>query len=110
MVSRLAQASRVRRDRQCRDQRACHGRGLCAERRGGRQVDRFHHDHRSLSAMPYELMIECLGLAVVAAPSLLLIVLGVTSLVGHPLSERMIGRLVQIATLIGLVASIVMLG
>lgn len=60
--------------------------------------------------MSYELMIEGLGLAVVLAPSLLLIVLGVTSLVGHPLCERIIGRLVLASTVIGLVASIIMLG
>ena len=51
-----------------------------------------------------------LGLVVVAAPLLLLTVIGVASLVGKPLSERLIGQLVPAANLIGLFAALGMLG
>jgi NADH-quinone oxidoreductase subunit L len=42
------------------------------------------------------------GLAIVIAPALLVALLGIASLIGHPLSERMIGRTTQSATIIGL--------
>ena len=58
----------------------------------------------------YELLMRGLGLTVVAAPLLLLLVLGVSSLVGHPLPERSIGRLGHLAIALGFVASATMLG
>src|SRR4051812_1276307 len=58
----------------------------------------------------HELLMRGLGLAVVAAPLVLLLVLGVASLVGHPLPERRIGRLGHLAIAIGFVASVTILG
>jgi NAD(P)H-quinone oxidoreductase subunit 5 len=54
----------------------------------------------------HETLIRVLGLIVVAAPIALLVVLGVSSLVGRPLSERATGTWVQGATATGLVGSI----
>ena len=48
---------------------------------------------------------QWLGLIVVAAPSVLVAALGLASLVGRPLSERMTSRLVQIAIVVGLLAA-----
>jgi NAD(P)H-quinone oxidoreductase subunit 5 len=56
-----------------------------------------------------QLLIQILGLTAVGAPIALVVVLGLTSVVGHPMSEQPIGRAVQTATLTGLVASIAML-
>src|SRR5436190_18536687 len=58
----------------------------------------------------YELLMRVLGLIVVAAPFVLLLVLGVSSLVGHALPERSIGRAGHWAISIGCVASVTMLG
>lgn len=58
----------------------------------------------------YELLMHVLGLTVVAAPCVLLLVLGVSSLVGHPLPERSIGRFGHWAIALGLAASATMLG
>src|SRR5580704_5502784 len=57
----------------------------------------------------YELLMRLLGLAVVAAPFVLLLVLGISSLVGHPLSERSIGRWGHGAIALGFAASATML-
>jgi NADH:ubiquinone oxidoreductase subunit 5 (subunit L)/multisubunit Na+/H+ antiporter MnhA subunit len=51
-----------------------------------------------------------LGLVTVGAPALLLAVIGLPALVGRPLGEVAIGRGVQIAVIVGLLASIAMLG
>jgi NAD(P)H-quinone oxidoreductase subunit 5 len=56
-----------------------------------------------------QLLIEILGATVGCAPLMLVVFLGVTSLVGHPLSERRIGRLVHTATVMGLTAAVAML-
>ncbi|HTN74328.1 MAG TPA: proton-conducting transporter membrane subunit, partial [Pirellulaceae bacterium] len=57
-----------------------------------------------------EFWIKVLGLTVVVAPVLLLATLGIASLIGHPLPERIIGRLVQTAIVTGLLASLTILG
>ncbi len=58
----------------------------------------------------YELLIKLLGLATIVAPVLLTAALGVPTLVGHPLSERVIGRLVKTAIATALVSSLSVLG
>jgi NAD(P)H-quinone oxidoreductase subunit 5 len=58
----------------------------------------------------YELLMRVLGLTAVAAPLILLLILGVSSLVGHPLPERSIGRLGHMAIALGFAASATMLG
>ena len=58
----------------------------------------------------YELLMHVLGLTVVAAPLMLLLVLGVSSLVGHPLPERTIGLLGHSAIALGFAAAAIMLG
>jgi NAD(P)H-quinone oxidoreductase subunit 5 len=50
-----------------------------------------------------------LGLIVVAVPALLVAVLGLTSLVGHPLSESRTSQIVKSAMFTGLIASIAIL-
>lgn len=57
-----------------------------------------------------ETIIQALGLTVVGAPLTLVVVLGVPTLLGRPLHERVIGRLVQSAIGIGLLAALVVLG
>jgi len=47
-----------------------------------------------------------LGLITVASPAILVAVLGISSIIDHPLSERWISRLVQTAMITGLLASI----
>ena len=59
--------------------------------------------------MTYDQLFNVLGLGVVACPTLLLAVLGVTALVGRPLNERMMSRLTQAAVVTGLLASIAIL-
>lgn len=59
--------------------------------------------------MSYDDLFNLLGTCVVASPMLLLAVLGVTSLVGRPLHERMMSRLTQLAVVTGLLASIAIL-
>jgi NAD(P)H-quinone oxidoreductase subunit 5 len=59
--------------------------------------------------MEPEQIVQFLGLTVVLAPTLLVAALGFSSLVGHPFKERTIGRLVKIATGIGLLASVAIL-
>ncbi len=58
----------------------------------------------------HELLIKLLGLSVVGAPVLLLLVLGLSSLLGHPLAERTVGRCVQFATVTALLAAVAILG
>ena len=55
------------------------------------------------------LLLTLLGLLVVAAPALLVAVLGIASIVDRPWSERWIGRVVQTAMVTGLLASIAIL-
>ena len=50
-----------------------------------------------------------LGVAVVVSPSLLIFILGIPTLMGHPLSERTVGKSVQISVVIGLLASLAIL-
>ncbi len=59
--------------------------------------------------MTYDLIFNVLGLVVVGAPAALMVVMGLTTLLGRPLNERMVGRAVQCAVTVGLVASVVML-
>jgi NADH-quinone oxidoreductase subunit L len=54
-------------------------------------------------------LFRALGETVVAAPLLLVFLLGVTSLVGRPFPERVIGRLVHLAVAVGLAAAFAML-
>lgn len=56
-----------------------------------------------------EQLIQLLGTASVLAPLIVLFVLGGTSLVGHPLGERVICRLVQAAVFSSLLASLTIL-
>src|SRR5436190_1372847 len=55
-------------------------------------------------------LLQALGLIVVGAPTLLVVVLGVTSLVGKPLPERIIDRCVVGTVVSGLIASLLILG
>lgn len=57
----------------------------------------------------YESLIQALGLTVVGAPVLLLLLVGLTTILRRPLSERTIGRAVQAATLAGLLAALAIL-
>lgn len=50
-----------------------------------------------------------LGVAVVVSPSLLIFILGIPTLMGHPLSERTIGKSVQISVVIALLAALAIL-
>lgn len=49
------------------------------------------------------------GVAVVASPTLLLLILGLTSLVGRPLSESVIARLTSASVVLGLIPALVIL-
>lgn len=51
-----------------------------------------------------------LGVAVVASPSLLLVLLGLTTLVGRPLNESIIARLTSAAVMLGLLHALLILG
>ncbi len=55
-------------------------------------------------------VISVLGLIVVFAPTLLVVILGVATLIDRPLSERWIHRVVQTAIVVGLLASVGILG
>src|SRR5436190_4494397 len=55
-------------------------------------------------------VLQSLGLIVVGAPTLLVVVLGISSLVGRPLPERIIDRCVVGAVVSGLLASLLILG
>ena len=57
-----------------------------------------------------EFLFWILGLIVVCAPLLMVLTLGLSSLLGRPLSERAIGRCVQTAVATGLLAALVILG
>ena len=52
-------------------------------------------------------LITFFGELVVAAPTILVLLLGLTSLIGRPFRERTIGRLVHIAVGVGLAAAVV---
>lgn len=54
-------------------------------------------------------LITFFGELVVAAPTILVLLLGLTSLIGRPFRERTIGRLVHIAVGVGLAAAVVLL-
>lgn len=56
-----------------------------------------------------EQLIKFLGLTVVIAPTLLFATLGTATLIGRPLPERTIGRLVQTAIITGLLAALALL-
>src|SRR5437667_12629574 len=55
-------------------------------------------------------VLRALGIVVVAAPLLLIIVLGITSLVGRKLSEEATSRLGHATIVAGLLAAIIILG
>ncbi len=59
--------------------------------------------------MTFDQIYDLLGMIVVAAPALLVATLGLSSLVGRPLPERVIGRAVQFAIVTGLLASLAIL-
>ena len=50
--------------------------------------------------------IEMLGLMVVIAPGMVVATLGISSLMGRPLTERLISRSVELAVVVGLLASV----
>ena len=60
--------------------------------------------------MGFNEVYDALGFVVVLAPALLVAILGVVSLLGCPLPERVIGRLVQSTIVVGLLASLAILG
>lgn len=60
--------------------------------------------------MGTDTLFTTLGICVVAAPALLLALLGLSMLIGQPLSERVIGRSTEAAVVIGLLAALVILG
>jgi NADH-quinone oxidoreductase subunit L len=57
----------------------------------------------------YDLITYILGTTVVVSPTLLIFFLGIPTLLGHPLSERTIGKAVQAAIVLGLLASLAIL-
>lgn len=57
-----------------------------------------------------EFIFWVLGLIVVCAPLVMVLALGLSSLLGQPLSERAIGRCVQISVCTGLLAALAILG
>ncbi len=57
----------------------------------------------------YEFLIQIIGAAVVVAPLLLICALGISSMIGRPLAERTISRLVALTVLSGLLASLAIL-
>jgi NADH-quinone oxidoreductase subunit L len=59
--------------------------------------------------MTYESVAQFLGLGVLVFPALLLALLGLTSLVGRPLREQTISRATQIAVVVGLICSVLVL-
>jgi NADH-quinone oxidoreductase subunit L len=59
--------------------------------------------------LDYDLLLKPLGLTVVGAPFLLLVVLGVSSLIGHPIAERVVSRWVQATTALALAAAVAIL-
>ncbi len=59
--------------------------------------------------MTVELLFHLLGVAVVASPNILLAILGVSTLLGHPLDEAVTGRLTSAAVLFGLLPAVVIL-
>jgi NAD(P)H-quinone oxidoreductase subunit 5 len=58
----------------------------------------------------FEMVIQALGLTVVGAPALMMLVIGVSSLLGSPLSERATGRWVHFGTVVGLIAAVIIMG
>ncbi|MEQ9407583.1 MAG: proton-conducting transporter membrane subunit [Fuerstiella sp.] len=60
--------------------------------------------------MTVDSVFQFLGVVVVASPAALLVVLGITALLGRPLSERLQGAVTQAAVVTGLMAAIVILG
>lgn len=57
-----------------------------------------------------ETLLRILGTTVVAIPTLLLVLLGVTSFIGRPFSERVTGALVQVAVVFGFITAVAILG
>src|SRR5439155_10632957 len=57
-----------------------------------------------------EFLFWILGLTVVCAPLLMVLTLGLSSLLGQPLSERAIGRCVHWCVITGLLAALAILG
>ncbi|MDA1056018.1 MAG: proton-conducting transporter membrane subunit, partial [Planctomycetota bacterium] len=60
--------------------------------------------------MHYNVIMQAFGICVVVCPTLLLAVLGLTSLLGRPLSERSVISCTHAMVLIGLLAAVGMLG
>ncbi len=56
-----------------------------------------------------DVVFQVLGMVVVASPALLLAVLGLSSLIGRPLSEGSVSRLTQASVLLSLIPSLVVL-
>jgi NADH:ubiquinone oxidoreductase subunit 5 (subunit L)/multisubunit Na+/H+ antiporter MnhA subunit len=56
--------------------------------------------------MTSENILHALGLCVVASPTVLLLLIGITSLLGWPLSERSLARFTEASVFVGLFASI----
>ncbi len=60
--------------------------------------------------MTLETLFTILGICVVASPSALLAVLGLSALIGRPLGERAMSRCTEISVIFGLAASLAILG
>src|SRR6185436_13806117 len=60
--------------------------------------------------LDHDLITYILGTTVVVSPTILIFVLGVPTLLGYPLSERLAGKAVQISIVVGLLASLTILG
>ena len=60
--------------------------------------------------MTAEYLFNILGIAIVASPAALLSVFGMTTLVGRPLSERSMARFTEASVVLGLLASLTILG
>ena len=59
--------------------------------------------------MDYNTFMQLLGICVVVCPTVLLAVLGLSSLIGRPLSEQAVVRCMYTATVLGLIAAVAML-
>lgn len=59
--------------------------------------------------LDYDQIFDLLGTTVVVVPFVLVLLVGIPTLIGRPLAEKTIGRLVRLMTVIGLLASVAVL-
>jgi NAD(P)H-quinone oxidoreductase subunit 5 len=70
----------------------------------------FDDQLQALLGLTLDQIYGLLGLLVVGAPALLVAILGLVSLIGRPLPERVIGRIVEATIITGLGAALAILG